>query len=238
MKRSCILAVLLLCMTACGTEICSASVRNCPGISKEYDEEYESNYRKKTYTSGQYSNGQYKEYYNAYDANYRVKSYTHIVKKLCKVVNYTAEMKINHCYPTICVTKGTSIAETSASSHSVGAEASVEAKTSFKLLKNGMEAGIKITGSYSYTHTNSTTTTYDDTETYSVTLDEASKVGKYYWAAMRDYDAYEVQVLRRNLYSVNTQWYVGDTYTIYPSVGDDDYYYQLITPDDDLSKYK
>lgn len=238
MKKLLILPLLLLCMLTGELGMCSAAVLGQPKIQKDYDDEYESSYRKKTWTSDQYKNGQYKEYLNTYDANTKVNRYTHMVKKLSAVVNYTATNKKNHCYPTIAITEGTSIAETSASSHTVGVEVSIEKKASFQTLNIAVEAGIKVTGNYSYMHTNSKTTTSTDSQHYSITLDKNSSVGKYYWAAMRDYDAVEVQVLRKNIYSVNQQWYVGDEYTIFPSIGDDEYYYQCIDPDTDLTKFK
>lgn len=185
-------------------------------VEASFDSYYRSSYRKLLYTTGQYLEGSYRYYSKLYDANSR---YTYSYQ-ICRL---NTPFMIDNAWKSyrtgdqvISVSQGITISSTSATSTSHSVNASVEAKVSYQTLTKSFafEAGVSVGYGYTKTKTNSYTTTYQDTQSYSTTFNKNTLNGIYYYAAIRYYDAQEVEVYGRKAYS-NDTWRCTDSYTIY-----------------------
>ena len=179
-----------------------------------FDSYYHSSYRKLLYTSGQYTEGSYWYNIKAYDANM---NYTYS----CQICRLNTPFRVDNVWKsyntgdqTMAVSQGITVSSTHASSSSHNINASISAKASFTVLKKGIEATAQVGYSYTRTTTNSYTTTYQDTQTYSTTFNKNTANGIYYYAAIRYYDAQEVEVYGRRAYS-NEAWRKLDEYTVF-----------------------
>lgn len=145
--------------------------------------------------------GQDFQYYKIYDANSKY-TYSCDWKKLCTPFVYDEEIKSYHL-SSISVGVEQGVTWSSTTTKSFGASLGVQSGYSAPSAVTSCAGSL----SCSYTYSKAYTTTRADSQNYTATFSQDTKVGLYYWAAVLYYDAYEYESYYRtagsNTYKLN-----------------------------------